>query len=138
MKTVSGPTPIFFSEKPADSLKELKESPEYAFQCLQQLVSKLFVRGELTRFVIVRNMCKLQINSTMHSSIIFILYKYLHREEAAAYVYERSKWDTKHGLKHSWEDSRGTTPEAGSSSSSSSEKPSKADKGKLFTVKSDS
>ena len=109
MKTVSGPIPIFFSEKPADSLKKLKESPEYAFQCLQQLVSKLFVRGELTRFVIVRNMCKLQINSTMHSSIIFILYKYLHREEAAAY--ERSKWDTKRGLKPSSEDSRGTTPD---------------------------
>ena len=46
---VPGPIPIFFSEKPAESLKELKETPEYAFQCLQQLVSKLYVRGELSR-----------------------------------------------------------------------------------------
>ena len=48
-RLVPGPIPIFFSEKPVESLKELKERPEYAFQCLQQLVSKLYVRGELTR-----------------------------------------------------------------------------------------
>ena len=45
----TGPVPTFCSEKPEVSMKQLKESPEYAFDCLQALVSKLLARRELTR-----------------------------------------------------------------------------------------
>ena len=45
----SGPVPMFFSESPDVTLQELKSSPEWAFQCLQALVSRLLVRGQLTR-----------------------------------------------------------------------------------------
>ena len=45
----SGPVPIFFSDKPEDTLEDLKKSPEWAFKCLQALVSKLLIRGQLTR-----------------------------------------------------------------------------------------
>ena len=44
-----GPVPTMFSEKPDETLTALKKSPEYAFRCLQALVSKLLTRGELTR-----------------------------------------------------------------------------------------
>ena len=44
-----GPVPQFFSDQPDKSLEELKRSPEFAFGCLQALVSKLVERGELTR-----------------------------------------------------------------------------------------
>ena len=44
-----GPVPQFFSEQPDKSLEELKKSPEFAFGCLQALVSKLVERGELSR-----------------------------------------------------------------------------------------
>ena len=44
----SGPVPTFFSDKPEDTLEDLKKSPEWAFQCLQALVSRLLVRGQLT------------------------------------------------------------------------------------------
>ena len=46
---ITGPIPTFFSERPEDTLAELKNSLEWAFQCLQALVSTLFVRGKLTR-----------------------------------------------------------------------------------------
>jgi len=41
--------PTFFSAKPEDTLKQLQQDPEYAFECLQALVSKLIARRELTR-----------------------------------------------------------------------------------------
>ena len=41
--------PTFFSEKPNETLAELQESPEFAFRCLQALVSRLLVRGDLSR-----------------------------------------------------------------------------------------
>ena len=44
-----GPVPTFFSDKPTETLEELKKSPAFAFQCLQALVSKLLERGDLTR-----------------------------------------------------------------------------------------
>ena len=44
-----GPVPTFFSAKPEDTLKQLQQDPEYAFECLQALVSKLIARRELTR-----------------------------------------------------------------------------------------
>ncbi len=44
-----GPVPQFFSNQPDKSLEELKKSPEFAFGCLQALVSKLVERGELSR-----------------------------------------------------------------------------------------
>ena len=44
-----GPVPVFFSDKPEDTLEDLKKSPEWAFKCLQALVSRLLVRGQLTR-----------------------------------------------------------------------------------------
>ena len=44
-----GPVPIFFSAKPEDTLEDLKKSPEWAFHCLQALVSRLLVRSQLTR-----------------------------------------------------------------------------------------
>ena len=44
-----GPVPVFFSEKPETTLEDLKKSPEWAFHCLQALVSRLLVRGQLTR-----------------------------------------------------------------------------------------
>ena len=44
-----GPVPKFFSDKPSKSLDELKKSPEFAFSCLQALVSKLLERGDLSR-----------------------------------------------------------------------------------------
>ena len=45
----SGPVPHFFSEEPSKSLDDLRKSPEFAFGCLQALVSKLVERGELSR-----------------------------------------------------------------------------------------
>ena len=49
--TASKPIPTFFSEKLEETLEQLQKSPEFAFQCLQALVSKLFERGKLTRYV---------------------------------------------------------------------------------------
>ena len=46
---LSGPVPHFFSDEPSKSLEELRRSPEFAFGCLQALVSKLVERGELSR-----------------------------------------------------------------------------------------
>ena len=45
----AGPVPTFFSERPEDTLAELKKSPEWAFQCLQSLVSMILTRGQLSR-----------------------------------------------------------------------------------------
>ena len=45
----AGPVPTFFSTNPEKSLAELKRDPEYAFECLQALVSKLLARGDMTR-----------------------------------------------------------------------------------------
>ena len=44
-----GPVPVFFSNDPEATLKELKKKPEFGFLCLQALVSKLLARGELSR-----------------------------------------------------------------------------------------
>ena len=41
--------PTFFSAQPEDTLKQLQQDPEYAFECLQALVSKLIARRELSR-----------------------------------------------------------------------------------------
>ena len=49
-KVAAGPIPTFFSSKPDQTLAELKKSPEYAFKCLQALVSRLLVRRELSRY----------------------------------------------------------------------------------------
>ena len=46
---ITGPVPVFFSENPDVTLQQLRDSPEWAFQCLQALVSRLLVRGQLTR-----------------------------------------------------------------------------------------
>ncbi len=48
--TAPGPVPTFFSSDPEASRKQLKESPEYAFQCMQRLVSRLLARREITRY----------------------------------------------------------------------------------------
>ena len=45
----TGPVPRFFSYTPPETLAELKKSPKFAFECLQQLVSRLLERGDLTR-----------------------------------------------------------------------------------------
>ena len=50
---LSGPVPKLFSEEPSKSYEELKRSPEFAFGCLQALVSRLVERGELSRLVLV-------------------------------------------------------------------------------------
>ena len=50
-KVASGPVPKFFSDEPSKSLDELKKSPEFAFGCLQALVSKLLERGDLSRYL---------------------------------------------------------------------------------------
>ena len=42
--------PTFFSNDPEATLAELKKKPEFGFQCLQALVTKLLARGELTRY----------------------------------------------------------------------------------------
>ncbi len=47
--TVLGPVPFFFSNDPEKTQRELQESPEYAYQCLQALVARLLVRKELSR-----------------------------------------------------------------------------------------
>ena len=49
LASISGPVPIFFSDKPEDTLEDLKKSPEWAFHYLQALVSRLLVRSQLTR-----------------------------------------------------------------------------------------
>ena len=49
MKNFTGPVPTFCSEKPEVSAKQLVDNAEYAFDCLQQLVSRLLARNELTR-----------------------------------------------------------------------------------------
>ena len=42
--------PIFFSEKPDETLAALKKLPDFAFRCLQAPVSRLLTRNELSRF----------------------------------------------------------------------------------------
>ena len=49
-KNFLGPVPTFFSNDPEATLAELKKKPEFGFQCLQALVTKLLARGELTRY----------------------------------------------------------------------------------------
>ncbi len=44
-----GPVPTFFSTNPEESRKQLLESPEYAFLCMQRLVSRLLARRDITR-----------------------------------------------------------------------------------------
>ena len=44
------PVPTLFSDEPTKSLEEIKKSPEFAFGCLQALVSRLVERGELSRY----------------------------------------------------------------------------------------
>ncbi len=44
-----GPVPVFFSNSPEESLKQLQESPEYAFHCMQRLVSRLLAKKEISR-----------------------------------------------------------------------------------------
>ena len=48
-EVASGPVPVFFSNKPDESLQELKRDPSFAFKCLQALVSRLLVRKEMTK-----------------------------------------------------------------------------------------
>ena len=43
--TCAGPVPVFFSNEPDKTLVELKKSPEFAFDCLQALVSRLLEKG---------------------------------------------------------------------------------------------
>ena len=40
----------FSGDEPGKSLEEPRGSPEFAFGCLQALVSKLVERGELSRY----------------------------------------------------------------------------------------
>ena len=47
-----GPVPTLFSDKPEETLAHLQNTPEFAFQCLQALVSRLYERGELSRRVL--------------------------------------------------------------------------------------
>ena len=42
--------PKLFSNEPEKSVEMMKKSPEFAFDCLQQLVGRLFERGDLTRY----------------------------------------------------------------------------------------
>ena len=58
MLLITGPIPVFFSENPDVTLKQLLDSPEWAFHCLQGLVSRLLVRGELSRYniIFIRNL----------------------------------------------------------------------------------
>ena len=46
----SGPVPKLFSNEPEKSMEMMRKSPELAFDCLQQLVGRLFERGDLTRY----------------------------------------------------------------------------------------
>ena len=50
-----GPVPTFFSNNPEATLEELKKKPEFGFQCLQTIVSKLLARGELTRYTVFKS-----------------------------------------------------------------------------------
>ena len=47
--TAAGPVPTYFSTNPEESTRQLTQDPEYAFECLQALVSKLLARREMTR-----------------------------------------------------------------------------------------
>ena len=38
------------SYEPEKSMEMMRKSPELAFDCLQQLVGRLFERGDLTRY----------------------------------------------------------------------------------------
>ena len=44
--------PTLLSDKPEETLAHLQNTPEFAFQCLQALVSRLYERGELSRCVL--------------------------------------------------------------------------------------
>ena len=112
-----GPVPQFFSNQPDKSLEELKKSPEFAFGCLQALVSKLVERGELSR-----QACFKLRNQNTHSVQRLVSQinknKFYSREEAAVYTKNPSTWDTKRGLKRSWSGE----PVAGSSSATPKQK----------------
>ena len=68
----SGPVPTFFSNKPEQTLEELRKDPDFAFKCLQALVSRLLVRKDLTT------------------------------EEALAYMANPEEGDSRRGLKRTW------------------------------------
>lgn len=46
---VPGVKPTLFSKKPEDTLAQLKQSPEYAFRCVQLLARKILARQNVTR-----------------------------------------------------------------------------------------
>ena len=44
-----GPMPTFFSDEPETTRKQLLNSPQMAFECMQSLLAKLLAIEELTR-----------------------------------------------------------------------------------------
>jgi len=64
--------PTFFSTDPEETARQLTRDPEYAFECLQALVSKLLARREMSR------------------------------EEAEAYFLEPREGDFRRALKRPW------------------------------------
>ena len=52
-----GPVPTFFSEAPDNTRKQLLDSPQLAFQCMQSLLAKLLATEELTRYNIFSQKC---------------------------------------------------------------------------------
>ena len=45
---LEGPVPTIFSSEPAKTKKTLNNSPQYAYDCMQALLSRLVERQELT------------------------------------------------------------------------------------------
>ena len=48
-KLADGPVPVFFSADPEKTAQAMKNSPQFAFDCLQGLVARLLEREELSR-----------------------------------------------------------------------------------------
>ena len=48
-QNLPGPAPMFFSEEPETTSAALKRSPQYAFDCMQMLMSRLIETEQITR-----------------------------------------------------------------------------------------
>ena len=104
------------------TLKQLLDSPEWAFHCLQGLVSRLLVRGELSRYNIIFY-TEFQNDFVKNNDFLS-----RYREAAAAYVYDPAQRDSRRGLKRSWSKAS-SKPEGTGSGSTTKEKISSKDKG---------
>jgi hypothetical protein len=46
---VKGPIPVLFTERPEEAIQKWKQTPQFAFRCLQALATRLLATQNITR-----------------------------------------------------------------------------------------